>query len=463
MLTIVSHILISAMDDNDFHYRDATFQTGIDSYIPTDNESLRLPDVVNFVALRETCLSEAPFVNRSNRKFWKKWMDSSQYVTILCATLKILNDCISESGTVDAQGMYEIQGNPLMEQMSMCIAEMLVMERKRFSRSHDTLFIKLPELLCYMLVNSLHSCNPRQSRVFNSVKFRELLLDWLSELIGGIRMTNCQSERQWLFTDTIDTPISFHNSSFLTTLIPKPQARFTSKPSRTNLLRTSGTHSRITLPSLEEVDRNTPGKAFTPHSTVAPSAAAGSTANTNPAAAATATNTQFNATFLAPGSRSSGMNTTNKGGSTCHFSMGNSPLVNIYMNLGRTTDVHPYTCAHPVKLVLTTLPDRPLTSMTPDCLLKAGTFRDKIMSPDRFADSLKSSSTNRKSILKQLDVQRQTLKRETRRADQMLRIQYALLENKPVDTKKHILAASSATVDNSKYTGSTGSVGTTAD
>jgi hypothetical protein len=66
---------------DDFKFIDDTFQTGIDSVVASDEDALRLPDVVNFVALRETCLSEAPFVSRSNRKFWKKWMDS-RYVCV---------------------------------------------------------------------------------------------------------------------------------------------------------------------------------------------------------------------------------------------------------------------------------------------------------------------------------------------------------------------------------------------
>ena len=209
------------MEDTDFNYKDSTFQTGIDLAVEFDDSTLRLPDVVNFVALRETCLSEAPFVNRTNRKFWKKWMDSSQYITILCATLKLLTNCLDDSGRIDAKMLYDLNSSPLIQQMSMCVAEMLVMDRKRFSRAHDTLFLRLPELLCYMLINSLHSCNPRQSRVFNSVKFRELLLDWLGELIGGIRLTNCQSDRKWLFADTIETPITIANGNFLTSLQPR--------------------------------------------------------------------------------------------------------------------------------------------------------------------------------------------------------------------------------------------------
>jgi hypothetical protein len=424
------------MDDTDFAYKDATFQTGIDSSIELDDSVLRLPDVVNFVALRETCLSEAPFVNRANRKFWKKWMDSSQYITILCATLKTLANCISDSGSVNVQGLYELQGNLLVEQMSMCIAEMLVMERKRFSRAHDNLFIRLPELLCYMLINSLHSVNPRQSRVFNSVKFREVLLDWLGELVGGIRLTNCQSDRKWLFADTIETPITVANGEFLTTLIPKATSHQLVGVSKKHTMKSSAStpHMRTTLPALGDTSSSGAGLQFN------------TTSNTN-------------LTALPANARTSGGNLTGLSGSTCHFSVGNSPLVNIYMNLGRSAAAPLYACAHPVKLLLTTLPDRPLTSMTPDCLIKAGGFREKKLPPEQFNAILKTSASNRKIILKQLDVQRKTHKKDMRRADESLRIQYALLENKPVDTKKHIMASANA-LDNMKFnTSVTSSVG----
>ena len=471
------------MDDGDFNYRDSTFPTGIDSSIePENDDTLRLPDVVNFVALRETCLSEAPFVKRGNRKFWKKWMDSSQYITILCATLKILLGCINENGNIDAQGLYVVQGNPLMDQMSMCIAEMLVMDRKRFSRAHDNLFKRLPELLCYMLVNSLHSCNPRQARIFNSVKFRELLLDWLSELIGGIRLTNCQTDRRWLFLDTNDTPVNILNNNFLSTLIPKTAA-YAQRPNTTSghLTRANTAGTATTHLSLEESERsaNTPASA----------SAGSSTANSNRTHSRmpptglppinTATQPNSNNHNISPAGsvtsgsvvasngivvRHSGGNIANKGGSTCHFSVGNSPLVSIYMNLGRSSADHMYTCAHPVKLILTTQPDRPLTSMTPDSLLKASAFREKIIEPDQFRKALKTASVNRRQILKQDESQQLGLKRDIVRANQALRIQYALLENKTVDVKKHILASSSFDTlklnnNNNNGAGSNSSVG----
>jgi hypothetical protein len=95
--------------ETEFKYIDDTFQTGIDSNVPLEEDALRLPDVVNFVALRETCLSEAPFVSRSSRRFWKKWMDSSHYITILCSTLKILSGTINDVGSVDARALYAPQ------------------------------------------------------------------------------------------------------------------------------------------------------------------------------------------------------------------------------------------------------------------------------------------------------------------------------------------------------------------
>ena len=421
------------MDDSDFNYKDATFQTGIDSYVAQDDSTLRLPDVVNFVALRETCLSEAPFVNRSNRKFWKKWMDSDQYITILCATLKILTDCINDTGNIDAKGLYDLKGNPLMQQMSMCIAEMLVKDRKKNSRAHDNLFLRLPELLCYMLLNSLHSCNPRQSRIFNSIQFRELLLDWLSELIGGIRLTNCQSDRKWLFIDTIESPITVQNAEFLTSLVPKRinQELFgIKKKNMQNSLSMSNLHAHTsTLPLLNNTTTTNNNQTLL--------------GTNNPAYHTN--NSEINPDPV----HKSGLDSSTKGGSTCHFSIGNSPLVDIYMNLGRSVETHPYTCAHPVKVLLTTLPNRPLTSMNPNSLLKAGGYREKKLPSQQFHDILKTSTMNRKTILKQLDIQNKSYQKDMHRADKILQLQYTLIErnnnnnsnnsnNKSMKTKKSL-------------------------
>lgn len=206
--------------------KEVTFKTGVEFESPRNNGSprssgtrasmsqvpspndLKLPPEVNFVALRETFLSDAPFIKRSNRGFWKKWIDSKQYFNVLASTLMLASEAISDTGNVLTRKLYEIRDdNIYLEKMARNISEMLVMDRTRPSRSHDNFFNKLPELLCYMIVNALLSMAPKISRLFYSVKFREILIDWLSELVGGVRLTNSKYDRDWLFADANDVPI----------------------------------------------------------------------------------------------------------------------------------------------------------------------------------------------------------------------------------------------------------------
>ena len=87
--------------------KEVTFKTGLDSsdsprapFSPraaSPSSELRLPPEVNFVALRETLLSEAPFVKRANRNFWKKWIDSKQYYNVLSSTLMIVADAVADN------------------------------------------------------------------------------------------------------------------------------------------------------------------------------------------------------------------------------------------------------------------------------------------------------------------------------------------------------------------------------
>jgi len=52
---------------------------------------------VNFVALRETVLAEATFINPNNKSFWKKWIDSPQFNAILAALVIQAMDCLDGS------------------------------------------------------------------------------------------------------------------------------------------------------------------------------------------------------------------------------------------------------------------------------------------------------------------------------------------------------------------------------
>jgi hypothetical protein len=58
-----------------------------------------------------------------------------------------------------------------------------------------------------MTVNSLQSSIPRLNRIFNSYRFRELLLEWMGELLGGVKVSEFNKNKTWLFADAIDASI----------------------------------------------------------------------------------------------------------------------------------------------------------------------------------------------------------------------------------------------------------------
>ncbi|RYH05093.1 hypothetical protein EON65_45675 [archaeon] len=189
-----------------------TFRT-LGPLTPGDQDLYKLPPVVNFVALRETFLSEAPFVKRTNRSFWKKWIDSKQYTQSFAVLLRFITNCINDNGAINVGRLYDVEDNILIDKLSSNVAEMLTLERDylRPSAAHDILFSRLPEVLAYMIINSLLSTLPKLARVYYSGQFRELLLDWLSELIGGVRLTHPRTDRDWLFHDANDIGIVLVN------------------------------------------------------------------------------------------------------------------------------------------------------------------------------------------------------------------------------------------------------------
>lgn len=394
---------------NEFNTRQDTFYTSIDSYTAHDieeAEQLRLPEVVNFVAIRESCLSEAPFVSKANRKIWKKCVDSSAYVTIFASTLKILMECISESGSVNQAILYDTTGYRLLyEKMSVCMSEMLVTEKKSSPRQLDNLVRRLPELLCYMIVNSLHSCLPRQGRVFNIGKFRELLLDWLTELICGLRLTNPRADRYWLFSDTNDTPIVILGQP------PSTAAAGTSSLARNT--------SNASLPMI-----NSNATAFNSigySATVideAPRQITTATTKSFPKLPPAATTTASAAVAVRTPDAS-----YYSGAKAC-MSLENSPLIRAYMNLGRNPELNSsYQCQHPAKVIITTHPSRTLTLMQPECILSTGNFRERAIVKEQFTATMKSSTRLRRDVLKDFDTQKKTMKRELRRANMAYNVQ----------------------------------------
>ena len=75
-------------------------------------------------------------------------------------------------------------------------------------RERDIFFSHFAEVLGFMLFNALHTSYPKHHRLFDSMKFREILLDWCSEVFGGFRYSNCHTDREWYFVDSVDSTIN---------------------------------------------------------------------------------------------------------------------------------------------------------------------------------------------------------------------------------------------------------------
>ena len=110
---------------------------------------------------------------------------------------------ISDAGSLNVDVMCSME-NPELFTMGKNFADMYY----AYSRlERDSFMPKMPEVLTYMVVNCLHTGVPKHYRMYNSVRFREILLDYFAELCGGIRLTSVRSGRGWLFDDCADVPI----------------------------------------------------------------------------------------------------------------------------------------------------------------------------------------------------------------------------------------------------------------
>ena len=379
------------MDYPDHLYPDDTFKTGFDlEYNATDRE-LKLPNVVNFVALRETFLSEAPFINIKNRYFWKKWIDSKQYVNVFAASLSFISDCFNENGSLNMNRMNDVNGNFYIEQMATSISEMILMNKSRNKNSYDLLFRKLPELLCYMIVNSLQSCFPRHSRIHNSKRFREILLDWIGEMIGGMRMTDCRKDRDWLFADANEAAVMIDNYGYETRHEDLNSTGSPNSRKRSSTLRSAGANV------LNRTD---------------------STSTMNKSSSLPALNSLSSA--------------------VSRYHIKNSPLIDIYLNVGRS---EPYLCQHSSYVNLSHIPNRPVTTIKTDGLVREGKFREKKILDDQLKQSMKLSSQNRKSILNLQDKTKRSTADEMRRLRQSYKLQMSMLGSGKATNKQLLQVA----------------------
>lgn len=171
---------------------------------------MKLPNGYNVVAVRETLLSEASFVTRTSKGFWRRMMDNEQFVTMFTAGFHHVVECISDNGMILAERLTSVgPDNAFVAVMSTTLADMYF----RFRRGDRDVFLpRLPELLCFMIVNALQAAVPKHQRVVNSARFRELIIDWSTELCGGIRSINCRTGKEWFFQDASDMPVMVSSS-----------------------------------------------------------------------------------------------------------------------------------------------------------------------------------------------------------------------------------------------------------
>lgn len=490
-----------------------TFQTGIDFAPPSSSSGLRrssshasqhpqrsldgtiafetvftrdgdiaMPNGVNFVALRETFLSEAPFIKRANRQFWKKWIDSRQFGNVFAGSLRLVTESVLDNGSIDAKKLFVLpsklsqmamqtrfldldaemaaqhakrphsqshsnlhththshtethprphsshtpsphallnthkfgEADPygftstskhhvagtgddlaryqarLLEKISLNVAEMMMIDRHggATSRSHDLLLNRLPELLCFMIVNACVYALPKLTRVFNAIRFRELVMDFLNELLGGIRITNCQMGREWLFKDASDTNIlvldppnhlctSFREFSHIS---PYALAK-KNAGSTTSLLSTTLSKKNTALPSV----MRDPARPRTVHSKNV-----------------TIAHEEKQKEEEEEDNEEQRLNAWRRShcsGARSSFVLNNSPIIGMYLNSTRGPHEKPFVSKHGAKLSLTHFPDRPVVSMQPLNVQSEGKFRDKIMDSETLDAAIRSAAEKRKQIL----------------------------------------------------------------
>ena len=172
-----------------------------------NNGKLKLPHTISHIALRESFLSEAPFVVTTNRNFWRRMIDNIYFQDMLCYTYYFIVSCISDTAVVDLDKLAAAKETSYIKDVTTDIAQIyMTIPRKE----RDTFLPRCPEILAYLLINAMRTAVPKHNRLMGMCQFREILLDWCTELISGIRLTNCRRDREWLFTDAIEGPILTH-------------------------------------------------------------------------------------------------------------------------------------------------------------------------------------------------------------------------------------------------------------
>ena len=158
------------------------------------HDGLRLPAAINGIALRESFLSEAPFILSSNRSFWRKMIDNQNFQEILCHTYYFISSCISETSVVDLIKLSEARQSEYIKDIPGTLAQLYLTISLK---DRDIFLPRFPEVLSYLLIHAIRTTNSKLHRLLSMAQFREILLDWCTELLSGIRLTNCRFDMQY--------------------------------------------------------------------------------------------------------------------------------------------------------------------------------------------------------------------------------------------------------------------------
>jgi hypothetical protein len=139
---------------------------------------------------------------------WRRIVDGKNFVNIMGCLYSIIERSVSEAGSLNVDELRSMENVELFV-MGKNFSDMFYM----YSRlERDTFMPKMPEVLTYMIVNCLHTGQPKHYRMYNSFRFREIILDYFAELTGGIRLTSVRVGREWLFGECADVPIFLKSS-----------------------------------------------------------------------------------------------------------------------------------------------------------------------------------------------------------------------------------------------------------
>lgn len=154
----------------------------------------------------------------------------------------------------------------------------------------------------------------------------------------------------------------------------------------------------------------------------------------------------------------SGLKRSRLGAARSTVILQNSPLIQLYMNLGRKQDGEegmrteemdtfpksnstPFICKNPLKLTMSHVPNRPIISMQSNIVHLEGKFRERKMNQSFLRKSLRESQLKREEILRNQNHNLRSMKYDIHQMNHAYKIQLALLDKKPVTQKELLLAA----------------------